>query len=67
MYIYEYAENQFEEYKEYLKSVGFQFKESERESDWVGTSYYYYCEKDDILLDLFVYDDLSRLRVEIHG
>ena len=67
VYIYEYAESQFDEYKEYLKSVGFQFKDSERESDWVGTSYYYYCEKDDILLDLFVYDDLSRLRVEIHG
>ena len=67
VYIYEYAESQFNEYKEYLKSVGFQFKDSERESDWVGTSYYYYCEKDDILLDLFVYDDLSRLRVEIHG
>ncbi len=67
VYIYEYAESQFNEYKEYLKSVGFQFKDSERESDWVGTSYYYYCEKDDILLDLFVYDDFSRLRVEIHG
>ena len=67
VYIYEYAESQFNEYKEYLKSVGFQFKDSERESDWVGTSYYYYCEKDDILLDLFVYDDFSRLRVEILG
>ena len=67
VYIYEYAESQFDEYKEYLKSVGFQFKDSERESDWVGTSYYYYCEKDDILLDLFVYDDFSRLRVEILG
>lgn len=66
-YVYEYSANQFDEYTAYLKSVGFEFQDTERQSDWVGTSYYYYCEKDGILLDLFVYDDQSRVRIEPHA
>lgn len=67
VYIYEYNVSQYDEYTAYLKRVGFEYQNSERQSNWIGTSYYYYCEKDDILIDLFIYDDLSRLRIEIHG
>ena len=66
-YIYEYSTDQYDKYVEYLKSVGFEFEKTEREGDWVGTSYYYYNEKDDILLDLFIYDDNSRIRIEPFG
>ena len=66
-YVYDYSADQFDEYTAYLKSVGFEFQDTERQSDWVGTSYYYYCEKDGILLDLFVYDDQSRIRIEPHA
>ena len=66
VYVYEYSAEKYDEYVAYLKSVGFEYQESVHESDWVGTSYYYYCEKDEILLDLFVFDDFSRLRIEPH-
>ena len=45
----------------YLKSVGFEYQDSESESGWVGTSYYYYNEKDSIMLDLFVLNDFSEI------
>ena len=58
-YVYDYYSNQYDQYVEYLKSVGFEYQESEQFGG--GTSYYYYNEKDEILVDLFILKDFSQI------
>ncbi len=60
-YIYNYDTSEYDKYVEYLKSVGFEYQDSASKSDWVGTSYYYYNEKDEIMIDLFVLKDFSEI------
>lgn len=60
-YIYEYKTAEYDQYVEYLKSVGFVYEDSASRSNWNGTSYYYYNEKDSILIDLFVLNDFSQI------
>ena len=60
-YGYDYNASEYDQYVAYLKSVGFEYQDSESESGWVGTSYYYYNEKDSIMLDLFVLNDFSEI------
>ncbi len=62
-YVYEYNAAQYDKYVTYLKSVGFVYEDSRKESDWGGTSYYYYNEKDGILMDLYILDDFSQIRI----
>ena len=58
-YYYEYTSKEYNQYTEYLKSVGFKYDDSEKFSD--GTSYYYYNDKDGIELDLFITSDSKYL------
>lgn len=52
-YIYDYSSDDFERYKDYIKSVGYVFDSDSRYSDG-GVSYYYYNEKDGFMLELYV-------------
>lgn len=61
VYSYSYTTSQYDQYVEYLKSVGFEYQNSEPFDR--GTSYYYYNEKDEILLDLFVLNDFSEILI----
>lgn len=58
-YIYNYDADQYDEYTAYLRNEGFEYQESENFKE--GTSYYYYNEKDNIMLDLFVLKDFSQI------
>ena len=60
-YVYAYNADQYEEYTNYLKSVGFVYDGSETQSGWGGTSYYYYNEHDEIMLDLYILNDFSEI------
>jgi len=60
-YVYDYNSSQYDQYVEYLKSVGFEYQESEVFGG--GTSYYYYNDKDEILVDLFIKKDFSQIYV----
>ena len=60
-YIYEYNTSEYDKYVEYLKSIGFEYQYSETKDNWNGTSYYYYNEKDEIKLDLYVLKDFSQI------
>jgi len=60
-YIYTYDSKEYDAYTEYLQSVGFEYDSSKEFSD--GISYYYYNEKEGILLDLFIFSDHSRIWV----
>ena len=60
-YVYEYTTVEYDKYVEYLRSVGFEYQERYTESDWAGVSYYYYNEKDEIKIDLFVLNDFSQI------
>ncbi len=58
-YEYNYKESEYDAYVSYLKSIGFVFDSTEGFNE--GTSYYYYNEKDNILVDLFILNDKSEL------
>ena len=60
-YIYEYNTSEYDKYVEYLKSIGFEYEDSETKDNWTGTSYYYYNEKDEIMIDLYVLKDFSQI------
>ena len=60
-YGYNYVPAEYDEYVNYLKSIGFVYQSDETFND--GTSYYYYNEKDGILMDLFVTSDSQGLLV----
>ena len=60
-YVYEYSTAQYDKYVEYLKSIGFEYEDSETKDNWTGTSYYYYNEKDEIMIDLYVLKDFSQI------
>lgn len=60
-YVYEYNTAEYDKYIEYLKSVGFEYVDSETQSSWSGTSYYYYNEKDEIRMDLYVLKDYTQI------
>ena len=60
-YVYDYDTAQYDKYVEYLKSVGFAYEDSASKTNWTGTSYYYYNEKDEILIDLYVLNDFSQI------
>lgn len=60
-FVYKYSAKEYDDYVNYLKSVGFDYDSSENYSD--GTSYYYYNEKDGILIDIFVSKDSTELRI----
>ena len=60
-YIYEYSTSEYDKYVEYLKSIGFEYEDSETKDNWTGTSYYYYNEKDEIMIDLYVLKDFSQI------
>lgn len=58
-YVYDYDPAEYIQYIEYLKSIG--FEENGTELFDGGTSYYYYNEKDNVLIDLFILSDFSEL------
>ena len=60
-YVYNYKSSEYDAYVNYLKSVGFEYQNSESQPTWSGTSYYYYNEKDNIKLDLYVLNDFSKI------
>ena len=60
-YVYAYNTSEYDKYVEYLKSVGFEYEDSETKDNWTGTSYYYYNEKDEIMIDLYVLKDFSQI------
>ena len=60
-YVYDYSTAEYDEYVSYLKANGFVYDGSESQDGWGGTSYYYYNEKDSILLDLFILSDSSQI------
>lgn len=62
-YTYEYNTAEYDQYVEYLRNVGFEYEGSESQSTWVGTSYYYYNEKEGISLDLFVLKDFTQITI----
>ena len=64
-YVYEYNAAEYDKYIEYIKSVGFVYENSEPFK--AGTSYYYYNEKDDILLDMMVFSDFSKIAIWPEG
>ena len=60
-YVYAYSTTEYDKYVEYLKSIGFEYEDSETKDNWTGTSYYYYNEKDEIMIDLYVLKDFSQI------
>ncbi len=58
-YKYGYNTNQYDTYTAYLRENGFVYQENEQFGN--GTSYYYYNEKDNILVDLFIVSDNSQI------
>ncbi len=60
-YVYAYSTAEYDKYVEYLKSIGFEYEDSETKDNWTGTSYYYYNEKDEIMIDLYVLKDFSQI------
>ena len=64
-YIYNYDVSEYDTYVSYLKSIGFVFEETEGFDR--GTSYYYYNEKDGILVDLFITLDNSQLWIWVQN
>ncbi len=64
-YVYDYSAAAYDQYVDYLKSVGFVYDSREDFND--GTSYYYYNDKDEILIDLFITSDSSVLWIFPHG
>ena len=56
---YDYKTAEYNQYTAYLKENGFEYMESEEYSG--GTSYYYYNEKDAVLLDLYILKDNSEI------
>lgn len=60
-YVYAYDTAEYDAYVEYLKSVGFEYDTSETQSNWVGTSYYYYNEHDTIKVDMYILNDFSQI------
>ena len=64
-YGYDYVFSEYDAYVAYLKSIGFVYQDSEQFSD--GTSYYYYNEKDNILVDMFITSDSEGLLIWVEG
>ena len=64
-YVYDYSTSAYDQYVDYLKSVGFVYDSREDFND--GTSYYYYNDKDGILIDLFITSDSSVLWIFPEG
>lgn len=60
-YAYEYVLSEFDTYTAYLRENGYIFQSDEQFDG--GISYYYYNEKDGILLDLFVSSDNTLLLI----
>ncbi len=60
-YIYDYTVSEYDAYVAYLKSCGFTYQDDELFD--LGTSYYYYNEKDGIEVDLFVTNDNENLEI----
>ena len=58
-YKYNYSASQYDTYTAYLKANGFEYQENEVFGG--GTSYYYYNEKDNILVDLFIVNDSTQI------
>jgi len=58
-FVYDYSSAEYDSYVAYLKSVGFEYDESETFNN--GISYYYNNDKDSILIDLFVLNDFSQI------
>ena len=56
--------NEYDAYVDYLKSIGFTYDSNELFDG--GTSYYYYNEKDGILVDLFVTLDSENLYIWVN-
>ena len=59
-YMYEYSSREYDDYVSYLKSVGFTFYDSVPDGT-DGVNYYYYNEKDGILLKMYVFTDSSEV------
>ena len=43
------------------EEVWLYYEDSASKTNWTGTSYYYYNEKDEILIDLYVLNDFSQI------
>ena len=63
-FVYDYSSADYDSYVAYLKSVGFEYDESENFSN--GISYYYQNDKDSILVDLFILNDFSEIWIYPH-
>ena len=60
-YAYDYDVASYDSYVAYLKSIGFVFDQSENFDG--GISYYYYDEREDVQVDLFISSDESILLI----
>lgn len=63
-YVYEYDEGECDRYVEYLKEIGFAF--DGRESGTATVFYYYYSERDNVMVVLSVATDNSAVAVTVY-
>lgn len=62
-YIYEYEEAEYDQYVDYLKEIGFVFDDSDTGSS--DSNYWYYKERDNVIVLLYVNADKSLLEITV--
>lgn len=66
IYYYRYDVNKFDQYCEYLKSIGFTYYDKKEYRDWAypGTSFFYVNDYTGVALDMYVFDSEEWLVIE---